>query len=424
MKPTAMIVPAAVIAAVVTASFALRTAPINAPVQAPAQAANGAPLAPPAATLGDQQVRKPRQYKIVPPTVYPGATVAFPTLKTFVQGTPSNAYAPGKIYVFECFATTCGHCSEAAPLVDEIVKEYAPKGWEFISITSEDDAIVRAWLDKPEIKEQVTQSVATDPTHSAQRILQDPTYQVLTPRFFVVRDGVVLWYGHPDVCDEPFKAIADGSWKPESIKQEFVTNALAARARNQINAMVTQCEKDGKWDALYDLLDSMAVAIPDRASTFELQKFGTMIGPAGNPKDGYAYGKQLAVKYATDIASLRTLARTTLNSPQVEKRDLDFAFDIARAADALGKGEDARASEILALAYFSRGDRDKAVELQTRAIAQQTNAKLKVIYTTQLDKYKKDEPKPVAYVPRKAPAGKPAEPKPADAHAEGSSDPS
>ena len=120
----------------------------------------------------------------------------------------------------------------------------------------------------------------------------------------------------------------------------------------------------------------------------------------------------------------RRLARTTLNSPQVEKRDLDFAFDIARAADALGKGEDARASEILALAYFSRGDRDKAVELQTRAIAQQTNAKLKVIYTTQLDKYKKDEPKPVAYVPRKAPAGKPAEPKPADAHAEGSSDPS
>jgi len=418
MKPTAMIVPAAVIAAVVVAaSFALRTTPINAPTKT-------ANAATPAATLAAQQVRKPRQYKIVLPTVYPGATVAFPTLKTFIQGTPSNAFAPGKIYVFECFATTCGHCSEAAPLVDEIVKEYAPKGWEFISITSEDDAIVRAWLDKPEIKEQVTQSVATDPTHSAQRILQDPTYQVLTPRFFVVRDGVVLWYGHPDICDEPFKAIADGTWKPESVKQEFVTNSLAARARNQINAMVTQCEKDGKWEALYDLLDSMAVAIPERASTFELQKFGTMIGPAGNPTEGYAYGKQLAVKYATDIASLRTLARTTLNSPQVEKRDLDFAFDIARAADTLGKGEDARASEILALAYFSRGDRDKAVELQTRAIAQQTNAKLKVIYTTQLEKYKKDEPKPVAYVPRKAPAGKPADGKPADAHAEGSSDPS
>jgi len=418
MKPTAMIVPAAVIAAVVVAaSFALRTTPTT----APAQTANAAT---PAASLAAQQVRKPRQYKIVLPTVYPGATVAFPTLKTFIQGTPSNAFAPGKIYVFECFATTCGHCSEAAPLVDEIVKEYAPKGWEFISITSEDDAIVRAWLDKPEIKEQVTQSVATDPTHSAQRILQDPTYQVLTPRFFVVRDGVVLWYGHPDICDEPFKAIADGTWKPESVKQEFVTNSLAARARNQINAMVTQCEKDGKWEALYDLLDSMAVAIPERASTFELQKFGTMIGPAGNPTEGYAYGKQLAVKYATDIASLRTLARTTLNSPQVEKRDLDFAFDIARAADTLGKGEDARASEILALAYFSRGDRDKAVELQTRAIAQQTNAKLKVIYTTQLEKYKKDEPKPVAYVPRKAPAGKPADGKPADAHAEGSSDPS
>jgi len=96
-------------------------------------------------------------------------------------------------------------------------------------------------------------------------------------------------------------------------------------------------------------------------------------------------------------------------------------LDIARAADTLGKGEDARASEILALAYFSRGDRDKAVELQTRAIAQQTNAKLKVIYTTQLEKYKKDEPKPVPYTPRKA-AGKPADPKPAEPHGDAPSD--
>ena len=42
-----------------------------------------------------------------------------------------------------------------------------------------------------------------------------------------------------------------------------------------------------------------------------------MIAPADMSEAGYAYGRQLAVHYARDIASLRTLARTSLNSPPV-----------------------------------------------------------------------------------------------------------
>jgi tetratricopeptide (TPR) repeat protein len=106
------------------------------------------------------------------------------------------------------------------------------------------------------------------------------------------------------------------------------------------------------------------------------------------------------VHYAKDIASLRTIARTTLNSPRVKQRDLDFAFAIARAADTIGKGQDARAAEILALAYFSRGDRDNAIANQERAIALQTDAKLKAQYEAQLAKYRTDEPKPVPYTPK------------------------
>jgi len=154
----------------------------------------------------------------------------------------------------------------------------------------------------------------------------------------------------------------------------------------------------------------MAVGIPGRASTFELQKFGTMIGPADMPAPGYAYGRELEVKYAADIASIRTLARTTLNSPQVKVRDLDWAFALAEKADALGKGEDPRAAEIMALAYFSKGNREKAIEHQERAIKFQSNAKLKKVYEDQLAKYRTQEPKPVAYTAPVAPGAPTAQP--------------
>ncbi len=349
-------------------------------------------------------VRKPREYKIVLPGVYPGATVNFPPLGGFVQGKERHAFTAGKVIVFEFFSTTCGHCEEAAPVVESLVTDFSAKGFEFISVTAEEDAKVREWLANPEHGEMVKHSVALDPGSKAQKALQDATYQVLNPRFFVVRDGTVLWYGHPDVAAEPFAQIAAGTWNPDSVKAEFLTNALVARAKNQTNGLLTQCEKDGKWNDLLELFESIAAAIPDRASTFELQRFGTMIGPANMSAEGYAYGKELALRYATDLPSLRTLARTTLHSPRVQVRDLDFAFSIARAADALGKGEDARAAEIMALAYFSKGDREQAVVHQERAIRLQDNAKLKLTFEAQLVKYQKDEPKPVPYTPKPAPA--------------------
>lgn len=386
----------------VCAAVALTTAgtvqtqnPSGSPPQAPAAAASAGQ---------GQAPRKPRTYRVVQPTVFPGAKVPFPTLEAFVQGTPRADWVPGKTFVFEFFSTTCGHCAEAAPVVDALARQYAPLGWEFIGVTSDDEATTRAWLEAPEHKEFASYSIACDTDRSAQRDLQDGTFQNLSPRCFVVRDGIVLWYGHPDIAEKPLAAIAAGTWSIEEERPAFVRDAIIARAKKQTGNLATECEKNGKWQELFDLLDSIAAALPDQASTFELQKFGTMIGPADMPVEGYALGKQLALRYAKDIASLRTLARTTLNAPKVQVRDLDFAFAVARAADNLGKGEDARASEVLALAYFSRGDREKAIELQTRAIAQQTNAKLRRNYEQQLEKYRTQDPKPVPSQPLSQPS--------------------
>ena len=43
---------------------------------------------------------------------------------------------------------------------------------------------------------------------------------------------------------------------------------------------------------------------------------------------------------AWDLSTLRTLARTALASPQVRRRDVDWAFGIAAKADAIAEGKD------------------------------------------------------------------------------------
>lgn len=352
--------------------------------------------------------RTPRRYRIVEPPVHPGARVDFPPLGAFVKGAERRAFEPGKVFVFEFFSTTCSHCMEAAPLVAELARVYQAEGFEFISITGESEEKVREWLAKPGVAEETPQSVALEVDQAATRLLQFGTYRNSTPRFFVVRDGTVLWFGHPESAEEPLARIADGSWNPEEIRAQAILDSIVARAREQTSKLARACEADGKWPDLFELFDSIAFTIPEKASMFELQKFGTMIGPARMPVEGYAYGRELALKYARDLPALRTLARTTLDSPRVEVRDLAFAHAVARAADALGKGEDARAAEILALARFSLGDREGALEAQRRAIALQSDPKLRAKYEADLRRYETDTPGPKPSSGARPAAGAPA----------------
>lgn len=385
------------------ASFALvgcdgGTPPGTAATQPNPPAASGAPSASGATASKDVAIPSP--------TVFPGSTVKFPPLGTFVQGTRSSAFAPGKVYVFEFFSTTCGHCAEAFELLDGLIADYGPKGFEFISVTSEDENVVREWLAKPENKEVVKHGVALDPRSRAQNALQSGTFQVQTPRLFAVRDGIVLWFGHPELAADPFAQIAAGTWKPSDHVAEAVLNSKLAWARNEMTALETKCAQDGNWTPLLAFLDSMTRQLASKASTFEIQKFGTLIGPAGMPAEGYALGRELAKKYANDLQTLRSLARTTMNSPEVKERDFTFALEMVTAADTVGQQKDARAAELMALYHFSMGDREKALEHQQRAIELEQEGKNKARFLTLLEKYKKEEPKPVPYAPRpaKAPA--------------------
>lgn len=349
--------------------------------------------APPAEPKVSTRFRRPR-----PPT-FPGAKVNFPAFKgdQWVAGEPVAGFEPGKIYAIEFFSTTCGHCREAAPLVAELVNVFG-EDVVFFGVTDEPLDKVKAYLEKPENAEKIVFPVVSDPDKEGNKAFQYGTFKVSTPRIFIVKDGILQWYGHPSGAQATLDGLLDGTWDPASVANDFIIESCMERARDHLNKMRQEIDRTGEWARLYALLDSMKAALPERASYFELQKFGTMVGPDGQHEAGYALARQIVESYKDDIASLRTVARTILNSPWVKVRDLPFAHEVALKADALGQGKDARAAEILALSWFSQGDRDRALAEINRAIELETEPKLKARYEASRQKYTTDPPGPVPHI--------------------------
>src|SRR6478735_3785423 len=50
------------------------------------------------------------------------------TSAKWIQGEPLKQFEPGKVYLFECWATWCGPCVAAIPHINALHQKYASKG--------------------------------------------------------------------------------------------------------------------------------------------------------------------------------------------------------------------------------------------------------------------------------------------------------
>lgn len=339
------------------------------------------------------------------PRLAPGSQVRTPQLGPFVKGTPVTAFEQGKVYVFEFFSTTCSHCEEHFDLICEIVRNFTPRGVEFISVTGETEDKVKAWLAKPG-KDRVAWSVACDPGEVTTRAWQDGTLRNFTPRFFVVKDGQLQWIGHPNLSEGPLQRIVDGTFDVQAARQDFTLDTAVTVANATIDGVMRSCQKSGDWQPLFDMIESVAEQIPERAGTFQAERFMAMIGQANRVDRGYEFGRSLLKAWAKDPRTLRALARGVLTGAAVRRRDVDFALEAATAADAAAGGNDPKALETLGLAWFAKGDRDKAVDCVERAMKIETERKFRKQYERTLAKFRKDTPGPLPPFVDRSPAAK------------------
>ena len=365
-----------------------------APTTKPATPA--APVTPPA--------QRPITFARVNPPIQPGARVSFPSFASWVKGTPITSFTPGKVYVFEFFSTSCSHCKEFAELVTRLARTYGAQGAEFIAITDEEAPIVKAWLAQPGKLNEVPYAVVSDPDRSAMITLQNGTFRNFNPRFFVIKNGIVQWFGHPKEAEEPIAKVVAGTWDPETVRAAAITDSTVSRGKDLLDRVARDCDKTGDWTPMFAALDAVRAVIPERAGQYDAQRFVIMIGLGDMPDAGYEFGRRIAKEYAQDMLTTRSLARAILNSPYAKRRDVDFAMELAVTADTLAKGEDARAADTLGLAWFSKGNREKAIENAERAVKLEKDPKTREQYEQSLQKFRTGTPGPEPTKPRPVPA--------------------
>ncbi len=384
------ITPPPTIPAPVTPAQPLTAAPTTKP------ATPAAPVAPPA--------QRPITFARINPPIQPGARVSFPSLAAWVKGTPITSFTPGKVYVFEFFTTSCSHCKEFAELITRLARTYGAQGAEFIAITDEEAPIVKAWLELPGKLNEVPYSVVSDPDRSAMITLQNGTFRNFNPRFFVIKNGIVQWFGHPKDAEEPIAKVVAGTWDPETVRAAAITDSTVSRGKDLLDRVARECDKTGDWTPMFAAVDAVRAAIPERAGQYDAQRFVIMIGLGDMPDAGYEFGRRIAKEYAQDMLTTRSLARAILSSPYAKRRDIDFAMELAVTADTLAKGEDARAADTLGLAWFSKGNREKAIENAERAVKLEKDQKTREQYQQALQKFRTGTPGPEPTKPRPATA--------------------
>ena len=316
----------------------------------------------------------------------------------FLKGDRISGFEKGKVYVVEFWATWCGPCIQAMPHLSELQAKYKDRGVTIIATNIREmrkdgvgweEAFDETTLPKVEafVKEQgdrMAYTVVYDgPAKKMDTAWMKASGSQGIPRVFLVdRKGTLAWIGHPMMLRMPLHEVAEGTWDnktgPERVKQAEEAY-LGAMRQFPIDAKAGLAA----WDRAEK---DYPILAPDLVAP----KFDALLA-AGHCDAAYAAGATLASQAIKQKNSrtLNSVAWAIVNpTVKLERRDLDLAFRAATKANEFTQGKDPGILDTLARVHFSKGEIDKAIECQTKAI-ELADAPMKLRLAPALEEYRK-----------------------------------
>lgn len=130
----------------------------------------------------------------------------------WVQGSGPKAWEPGKVYLFECWATWCGPCIAAIPHVNDLHKKYSEKGLIVSGINVWEDGKDKVSEFVKKKGDGMSYNIAyTGKGGAFETEWLNPAGITGIPHAFVVKDGKVLMKTHPmQLTEEVIEALLAG----------------------------------------------------------------------------------------------------------------------------------------------------------------------------------------------------------------------
>jgi thiol-disulfide isomerase/thioredoxin len=308
-----------------------------------------------------------------------GSTAPPLAVKQWVKGDPVTAFAPGKIYVVEFWATWCGPCRTSIPHITELQKKYADKDVTMIgvSILEREAGKVVPFVEK--MSDKMAYRVALD-DGTIENQGRDGTMartwflaaeQPGIPSAFIVdKTGKIAWIGHPMGMDEPLEKIVAGTWDAKAAIERERQIEAAQRNATQVMKLLQEAHGATEIDAQLAAIDELLSANPELEQRFGAGKF-ELLYKKQRIDAANAYGAKLVDGALKDSPQGLNMMAWTIVDPagkKNDKRDLALALRAATRANELSGNKEPAVLDTLGLILFEKGDVARAIETQERAV--------------------------------------------------------
>lgn len=309
-------------------------------------------------------------------------------VEKWLQGDPITEYKKGHAYVVEFWATWCGPCIAAMPHMSKLAKQHKDANIHFVGVNVweqyNEGTLEKVTKFAKDQGSRLTYNVAYDGKDGkmAANYMKAAQQNGIPAAFIVDREGMIAWIGHPMMLDLPLDMIAKGTWDsvkgPEAIK----------KADKAMEAIFEKAQAED-FDGAITAFDAFAKEYPSVAAGMQNMKL-QMLMAGGKETEAYALMGTMGETAIADkdVETLNMIAWSIVDPDSTLKtRNLELATRMAEKAVELSEGKSADVLDTMARVHFVKGNVDKAIEVQTKAV-ESAKGRMKAQLEKTLEEYK------------------------------------
>lgn len=293
---------------------------------------------------------------------------------SWAQGEAVTELEGDKVYIVEFWATWCGPCIASIPHLNDIYKKHKDEGLVVIGQNLGEDASKVTPFVKNMGSKMSYRVTVDDPSGGgwmAKHWLSAAGQNGIPCAFVVSKKGKIAYIGHPMELQE---SLLQGLLAEPSTKQgggaapaaavtgpSAKASELATRAQSEIST--------GKLDAAEATISELQEALPQNLGYIGGLLELDLLLAKKDTESGVELSKMLCEDYQKSPAVLAAVAARLVAQPDAAASLQAAAEKIATPISAAEGDAQGPALGTLARVAFLKGDKVRAVELQTRAVS-------------------------------------------------------
>ena len=312
----------------------------------------------------------------------------------WVQGDPVKSLEKDKAYIVEFWATWCGPCRDSIPHLNDVHNKFKDKGLVVIGqdCWEKDESLVEPFIKK--MGDKMTYRVALDDKQGNEKGIMAETWMEAAGRngipsaFLVDKTGHIAWIGHPMELEETvIEKVLAGNFDLKKAAAEYADREKNQKRMMELSREFSSNMAQKNWEKAEATLSEMEKMMPEKSRTsLEMARFNLLLG-----KEDFAGATALALRVSDtnkeNVMLQNQLAWELITHVGNKTPDLAAAQKIADRANDAAKGENPAILDTYARVLFMQGKKDKAVELQQKAVSLSEDDMKESLQKT-LDSYK------------------------------------